>query len=77
MNTTLNVNRLETLSALIHRLQDEVLQAERAAVDITCGEIDSAMAAARADALRAQMTQALQAYFIEAEFVRTRERRAA
>lgn len=77
MNTAINHRRLDVIAQTIDRLEDAVLEAERAALDIEGDEATCSMRQEHVTRARAERDTALAAYFIEAEVVRRAQSRAA
>lgn len=73
MNTARNHTRLAELAGDIHRLDNLLLDVERAALDPSGSEEQADTAAAVAATTRFELERSLRAYFIEAEVVRRAE----
>lgn len=81
MNAIEAIDRLALVESEVDRLQDVLLDRQRAACDLTGDELDAAVAEACADAARTELLRKLTEHFILSRFLlssmRRRETRAA
>lgn len=76
MNVERHHLRLDELESLIARLETELVEREREAIDVLGTEEDCFLASGRAEQARTMLTRAMREYVILAAFVRRSQRHA-